>query len=253
MIGTSEDLERQYSRRVPSDPSEVRPERVLKKALQHLKEKWKNEKNYKHICEQFKTVRQDLIVQRIANQFAVEVYETHARIALENYDLWEFNACQTQLSRLYSHLEDKEGSAPKTCLEFLAYRLLYFLYNEVKQTVTEIVCGLNEKTRKHPALSHAIQVFESLENFNYSKLFRLSEGSPNMGDYLMCLFLPKIRKRALIVITTAYRPTVTLEFLSKALHFKNKKEFNDFVGENVVLVKNSKSDVDCKGTLEKLG
>jgi hypothetical protein len=57
--------------------------------MKNIREKWLAEASYEYVCDQLKAVRQDLIVQRIKNNFTVLVYETHARLALENGDINE--------------------------------------------------------------------------------------------------------------------------------------------------------------------
>lgn len=44
------------------DPSTIRPLPVLIQTLELLKQKWRKELNYPYICDQFKSVRQDLTV-----------------------------------------------------------------------------------------------------------------------------------------------------------------------------------------------
>lgn len=79
---------------------------------------------YKWANEQFKSIRQDLSIQHIKNDFTVRAYELHAKAAAENGDLQEFNQCATQLRELY---ESGLGTRPNRilfrCLA-LAYHVL---------------------------------------------------------------------------------------------------------------------------------
>lgn len=50
---------------------QVRPEEVLEKALSMVQ---MSQKNYLYKCDQLKSIRQDLTVQRIRNQLTAKVY-----------------------------------------------------------------------------------------------------------------------------------------------------------------------------------
>lgn len=67
IVGTCTNLEKPYFRLgADPDPAKVRPEHILKQSLKMLKKKWKNkEVEYRYMEEQFKSIRQDLVVQGI--------------------------------------------------------------------------------------------------------------------------------------------------------------------------------------------
>jgi hypothetical protein len=120
--GTSTTLEKEYLRLTAPPKAElVRPLPILKQHLSNLKSEyylvdrtgdaekdvssiladrerksqdlWNIKVERKHdylwFCSQLKAVRQDCTVQRIQGRFAIDVYETHARIALQEGDLNE--------------------------------------------------------------------------------------------------------------------------------------------------------------------
>lgn len=196
VIGTCQKLEKNYFRLTsPPKPEEVRPQEVLEKTFALLKKKWSAETNYVYICDQFKSMRQDLLVQHIKNKFTVSVYELHARIALEKKDLGEYNQCQTQLRALYAM--GIEGDR----VEFMAYRILYFVHTCNRIGMNDVLADITPEDRLQPPIQHALAVRSAQASGNYHKLLaKLYQGVPNMGAYLMDLFVDRERIAALAVI-----------------------------------------------------
>ena len=198
VVGTCQNLEKGYLRLTAAPrPSEVRPEHILKQSLEFLKKKWKKDGNYTYICDQFKSMRQDLTVQRISNELTVSVYEIHARIALEKGDLGEYNQCQSQLRVLYAN---KRGGNPE---EFKAYRILYFIHTANRTALNDVLAELTPVEKKSRAIKHALDVRSALALGNYNRFFRLYLDTPNMGAYLMDMFVVRERLAAMAFICKA--------------------------------------------------
>ena len=230
VVGTSSKLEKSYLRLTSApDPRTVRPLSTLVQTLELLKKKWRTENNYSYICDQFKSMRQDLTVQRIKNEFTVKVYEIHARIALEMGDLGEYNQCQSQLRGLYAY--GIQGSA----MEFLAYRILYLLHTKNRRgeshrpgrvmlqachrsntdlffshlvlaflpdaDVNALMAELTEQHKAETAVAHALEVRAALVTGNYHSFFQLYTDAPNMNAYIMDHFVERERINALLIMS----------------------------------------------------
>ena len=198
IVGRCQDLLKDYFRLTAApNPDKVRPLHVLEKTLDLLKKKWKSESNYSFICNQFKSMRQDLTVQHIKNDFTVNVYEIHARIALEKGDLGEYNQCQTQLRGLYAQ---NLGGHPT---EFKAYRILYFIHTCNRVDMNDVLADLTPAEKNAPAVKHALEARSALALGNYHRFFQLYLETPNMGAYLMDMFATRERLAALTNICKA--------------------------------------------------
>jgi hypothetical protein len=225
--GTSTTLEKEYFRltRVP-DPATVRPEAVLKQSFQMVKERWKNTEDWDYVCEQMKSIRQDLTVQSIKNEFAVEVYETHARLCLENGDIIEFNQCQSNLKVLYNM------GVPGNVMEFTAYRILYLLYERNNSSLVILYKDLTKEMKGNAYIKHAMQVERAFFLQDYHRFFNLYDKAPNMGPYIMEALFDDMRFIALKVMSKSFRPEVPFEFIIKELHFENEEECKKYLEEH---------------------
>jgi hypothetical protein len=241
IVGTCQKLEKPYLRLTSApDPATVRPLPVLKRALEWLKEKWRTGGvEYGFICDQFKSLRQDMTVQRIKSDFTVAVYEIHARIAIEQGDWGEYNQCQTQLKQLYR--SGLHGSEP----EFLAYRLLYLLQCGDKLGVNEFLQQLLLLQKPEGPVEHALAVQEAVNVGSHARLFKLYRLAPNMGVYLMDLLVQRERLRAFKAMLRGYRPSLSLALLQSTLGFDGDDQgFKEWLkGLGVI---GTSTSLDCK-------
>lgn len=210
--GTCREVEKRYLRLTSApDPQTVRPEDVLRRALEMVKS---TVKSYLFKCEQLKSIRQDLTVQRIRDEFTVEVYETHARMALEAGDLPEYNQCQTQLKSLY--VEGIKGSSN----EFAAYSLLYTLFNRGNsRDLLSAMARLAQDGRRDEVVEHALAVRNAVALGNYTTFFRLYRTAPVLSPCLMDIHIEKMRFEAVKCMTRSYRPTIPVASVACALGF----------------------------------
>ncbi|XP_042461260.1 SAC3 family protein A-like isoform X2 [Zingiber officinale] len=210
--GTCQEIEKRYLRLTSApEPSTVRPEEILEKALHMVQT---SQKSYLYRCDQLKSIRQDLTVQRIQNTLTVKVYETHARLALEAGDLPEYNQCQSQLKRLYA-----EGI--KGCyMEFSAYNLLsIILHSNNKRELLSSMARLSADAKSDKAVKHALSVHSAVSSGNYILFFRLYKEAPNLNTFFMNIYMEKMRFEAMKCMCKSYRPVVPVSYITRALGF----------------------------------
>lgn len=248
IVGTCNDLEKKYLRLTAApDADAVRPLRVLMKSLQHVKSKWMNNSDYLFACDQLKSIRQDLTVQGIRDSFTVEVYETHARIALEKSDMGEFNQCQTQLCDLYEELKDNT-TAQRNRNEFLCYNILYCIYTRALCELNNVVLYIKESNIKNECVDFALKTKDAWWLGNHVQLFTLYKIAPKMASYLMDMFLPRERNNFYLAIAKSYRPTIPISTIQDQMAFDKLEDCLAFLKAAGAVFTSNNENIDCKAS-----
>lgn len=224
VVGTCTLLEKGYLRLTSApDPSNVRPKIILEESFTHIKKRWLKERNYTFICDQLKSIRQDLMVQHIQDELTAQVYEAHARIALEMKDFSEFNQCQTQLRMLY------ESGVSGCVNEFLGYRILYSLLTKSRRDLKILLKNLTVEEQSGPFVKYALQVHDACMSGRFLEFFELYKKSnlSNMGGYILDLMLDRERQKALLILFKSHN-SIPVSFACKVVCMETN-EFMNFV------------------------
>ncbi|WLF76777.1 hypothetical protein PVL30_000481 [Lodderomyces elongisporus] len=252
-VGTCLALEKDYLRLTSApDPAKVRPQSVLEQSIGFVKNKYSEmespQKAYDYIKNQLKSIRQDLTVQHIKNEFTVYIYEQNARFSIKHNDLGEFNQCQTQLKYLYhlrrssNHLLSNKFISSEA--EMLCYKIIYMMITKNNSEICKLKTmvlreyhsyEVNEKDSDHLKLVATLFTCNNhklLDNC-YSFFQELSQykdlETTQLALHMISNFLDdKVRLLALGSICEAYQK-VSLKFLTQFLMFAEEAQCEEYL------------------------
>ncbi|PVH14235.1 uncharacterized protein CXQ87_002362 [Candidozyma duobushaemuli] len=234
-VGTSQALEKSFLRLTSEpNPANVRPQKVLQKCLPFVLNRYYSENlSYVYINDQLKAIRQDLNIQHRKNQFTIHVYQAHARIAIENNDLGEFNQCLSQLFTLYEMDRAKYETA-----EFVVYKILYMIITGNNPEINKLrLRFLGSNPSKH------YKTFKWIKPALDLSSAIISGTTSTYSDFIRNI-MPKQRFMALSTISKAFKK-LSLEYLRVQLALDvDGIDINEFLKAHDLISCVNGSDID---------
>ncbi|KAL7720080.1 SAC3/GANP family protein [Entamoeba marina] len=249
-VGRSKQLEKSYFRlKGEADEYSVRNEDTLKKSLVYVLDKYNKSLDYAYLCDQLKAIRQDLTIQHVNNDFAVHVYKTHAKYAIRNNDISEFNQCVNMLSSLFKQLNYPIGD--NEVIRFKCYEILYTIYAKSQWKALVMLRELPTSVRQNPLIEFAFNVKRCYDSDNYHGFFQLYRKSSKTCRAIMLSFIDRMRQKALWMICSSILPTYPLSTFKEILCL-DEAEAKIFIKKYNIVIDND-GNIKTADTINSLG
>ena len=105
----------------------------------------------------------------------------------------------------------------KNRLEFIAYRILYYIYTRSELDIIKLLAELTGEEKEDSCISHALKVRTAWSLGNFHKFFALYAVAPAMSGFLIDWFVDRERKRALAIIIKSYRVSLPVSYIQSEL------------------------------------
>lgn len=230
IVGTSTALEKPYLRLTSEpNPEDVRPPSVLQKSLDFCLNKFAQNGEYQYIRDQLRSIRQDLTVQHVEDEFAVHVYETSLRLAVENFDWDNFNQCLNPLEALYANGLGQIDSIA----EIESFKIIYLTRFQNSFDLYQAMPKIEESVGSSAPVKFAIRVWRAIAGGDWSAYFKLYKEASPMQRNVLSTSLPGVRYEALLKTQKAFR-NLSLKDYAEILCFDDINEAKKYLDEKEV-------------------
>jgi hypothetical protein len=245
-------------------PSEFRTRGAIQRTMTHLRNLL-DESNFrfglvhKFLWDRYRSVRQDLYIQGMADGFAVGIFEEIVRfhvlceheLAGEDQSVTEVegfnshlnmeqaNKALISLSEMYSKLA-AAGHPQQSEAEFRAYHLISLMASHGKfkgdqQAFLSTLYSLRSEVRNAPVIQWVLALQRAIGDNNYVKFFSLVKTAPYLIACAAHTYFPAVRKRALKSLADSMCPSskvtaaVELDWLMNLLLLDSYEEAKELV------------------------
>lgn len=226
-------------------PSELRPAHILLTTMEYLLNEIVDRKDqpwttiYHFVFDRIRAIRQDIVVQRIQDQSAVEILEKAARFLIFS----GFHLCETSIEHFDSRINDNHI---QECLKRLL--VLYVDYPQSPSRAELEAYYLLYNLGSHEAMDHSLRLPEHIKSQhilrtawnislmklvgNFVGLFRLVRMLPFLASCLVQKHLASISCTSIAVLNTAFSNPICqfpVTDFSSILMFNNEQEAQTFL------------------------
>lgn len=219
---------------------------TLKKSFKYVLEKYNENNDYSYIISQLKSIRQELIIQKIKDNFVIEVYEKSVELSIENNDIPNFNVSISYLiNDLYPFIPNKNF------IKFYRYYLIYNSIYDIKDL--SVILKTNNFKENKKELKDILNIIKIINEKNYIKLIvEISKLKSEKEKKLFENYFPKIKLLSLILMCYGYFTTIPIKFIQEKLLFKNEKTCVNFLKENNAILDEEEKNFLCRNSIKNL-